>query len=164
MFCGIAGSGKSTKARRMMAAFSDKGFSVGYVSRDEVRFQMISENGGYFSKEKEVFRKFVENTNKSIKQNDITIIDATHISKGSREKILSHIDDRGDVRLLVLYLTTSLDICLQQNDLRSGRERVPQEVIEKMAERFEEPTTEEFNKYHFESVEVWEKPWKEGES
>lgn len=159
MFCGIAGSGKSTEARRMMAAFSDKGFSVGYISRDEVRFQMISENGGYFSKEKEVFRKFVENTNKSIKQNDITIIDATHVSKISREKILNRIDNRSDVRLLVLYLTTPIDICLQRNDLRSGRERIPQEAIEKMAERFEEPTAEEFIKYHFESVEIWEKPY-----
>ncbi len=159
MFCGIAGSGKSTEARRMMAAFSDKGFSVGYISRDEVRFQMISENGGYFSKEKEVFRKFVENTNKSIKQNDITIIDATHVSKISREKILNRIDNRSDVRLLILYLTTPIDICLQRNDLRSGRERIPQEAIEKMAERFEEPTAEEFIKYHFESVEIWEKPY-----
>ena len=157
MFCGIPGSGKSTEARRMMGAFSDKGFSVECVSRDELRFQMISENNGYFSKEKEVFRKFVEKTNKSIKQNDITIIDATHISKASREKILSRIDNRGDVRLLVLYLTTPLDICMRQNDLRSGRERVPHEAIEKMAEGFEEPTVEEFNKYHFESVEVWEK-------
>jgi len=157
MFCSIPGSGKSTEARRMMGAFSDKGFSVECVSRDELRFQMISENNGYFSKEKEVFRKFVEKTNKSIKQNDITIIDATHISKASREKILSRIDNRGDVRLLVLYLTTPLDICMRQNDLRSGRERVPHEAIEKMAEGFEEPTVEEFNKYHFESVEVWEK-------
>ena len=159
MFCGIPGSGKSTEARRMMAAFSDKDFSIGYVSRDEVRFQMISENGGYFSKEKEVFKKFVEKTNKSIKQNDITIIDATHISKASREKILSRIEDRSDVRLLVLYLTTPLAICKQQNDFRGGRERVPHEAIERMAEEFEEPAVEEFNKYHFESIEVWEKPY-----
>lgn len=164
MFCGIPGSGKSTEARRMMAAFSDKGFSVGYVSRDELRFQMISENNGYFSKEKEVFRKFIENTNKSIKQNDITIIDAIHISKASRAKIFNRIEERSDVRLLVLCLTTPLDICMWQNDLRSGRERVPHEAIERMAEGFEEPTVEEFMKYHFESVEVWEKPWKEGES
>ena len=164
MFCGIPGSGKSTEARRMMAALSDKGFSIGYVSRDELRFQMISENNDYFSKEKEVFKKFVENTNKSIKQNDITIIDATHISEASRAKILNRIEGRSDVRLLILYLTTPLDICVRQNDLRSGRERVPHEAIERMTEGFEEPAVEEFMKYHFESVEVWEKPQKEEKS
>lgn len=160
MFCGIPGSGKSTEARRMMAAFSNKNFTVEYVSRDEVRFQMISENNGYFSKEKEVFKKFVEKTNKSIKENDITIIDATHISETSRNKILNRIEDCNNVRLLVLYLTTPLDVCMQQNDLRTGKERVPHEAIERMAEQFETPTEKEFVKFGFDSVEVWEKPYK----
>lgn len=159
MFCGIPGSGKSTEARRMMATFSNKNFTVGYVSRDEVRFQMVSENNGYFSKEKEVFKKFVEKINKSIKENDITIIDATHISEASRNKILSRIENCNDVRLLVLYLTTPLDICMQQNNLRTGRERVPHEAIERMAEQFETPTEKEFIKFGFDSIEIWEKPY-----
>ena len=112
-----------------------------------------------FSKEKEVFNKFVEKMNNSLNKNDCTIIDATHISKASRAKILRRVEDPTNVRLLVLYLTTPLDVCMRQNDLRTGRERVPHEVIEKMAKQFEDPTEKEFAGFSFDSVEVWEKPY-----
>lgn len=117
-----------------------------------------------FSKEKEVFSKFVEKINNSLNKNDCTIIDATHISKASRAKILRRVENPDNVRLLVLYLTTPIDVCMRQNDLRTGRERVPHEVIEKMAKQFEDPTEKEFAGFGFDSVEVWEKPWKEGET
>lgn len=112
-----------------------------------------------FSKEKEVFSKFVEKMNNSLNKNDCTIIDATHISKASRAKILRRVEDPTNVRLLVLYLTTPIDVCKQQNDLRTGRERVPHEAIERMAEQFETPTEKEFAGFGFDSVEIWEKPY-----
>lgn len=77
---------------------------------------------------------------------------------------MRRVEDPANVRLLVLYLTTPIDVCKQQNDLRTGRERVPHEAIEKMAGRFEEPTEKEFAEFGFDSVEVWEKPWKEEET
>lgn len=164
MFCGIPGSGKSTEACRMAESLTTGGITVEHISRDELRFSMISNESEYFSKEKEVFSKFVEKMNNSLNKNDCTIIDATHISKASRAKILRRVEDPAYVRLLVLYLTTPIDVCMQQNDLRTGRERVPQEAIEKMAEQFEVPTEKEFAGFGFDSVEVWEKPWKEGET
>lgn len=164
MFCGIPGSGKSTEAHRMARSLTARGITVEYISRDELRFSMISDESEYFSKEKEVFSKFVEKMNNSLNKNDCTIIDATHISKASRAKILRLVEDPTNVRLLVLYLTTPLDVCVRQNDLRTGRERVPHEVIEKMAKQFEEPTEKEFTGFGFDNVEVWEKPWKEGET
>ena len=164
MFCGIPGSGKSTEARRMARSLTARNLMVEYISRDELRFSMISDESEYFSKEKEVFSKFVEKTNNSLNKNDCTIIDATHISKASREKILRRVKNPTNVRLLVLYFTTPLDVCMRQNDLRTGRERVPHEVIEKMAKQFEDHTEKEFTGFGFDSVEVWEKPWKEGET
>ena len=111
------------------------------------------------------FRKYgLKNFSFKIIKNDCTIIDATHISKASRAKILRRVENPNNVRLLVLYLTTPLDICMRQNDLRTGREQVPHEVIEKMAKQFENPTEKEFTGFGFDSVEVWEKPWKEGET
>lgn len=160
MFCGIPGSGKSTEARRMAESLATRGITVEYISRNELRFSMISDESEYFSKEKEVFSKFVEKMNNSLNKNDCTIIDATHISKASRAKILRRVKDLDNVRLLVLYLTTPIDVCMRQNDLRTGRERVPHEVIEKMAKQFEDPTEKEFTGFGFDSVEVWEKPWK----
>lgn len=164
MFCGVPGSGKSTEARRMAGSLAARSITVEYISRDELRFSIISDESEYFfSKEKEVFSKFVEKMNNSLNKNDCTIIDATHISKASRAKILRRVESPDSVRLLVLYLTTPLDVCIQQNDLRTGKERVPHEVIEKMAKQFEDPTEKEFTGFGFDSVEVWEKPWKEGE-
>ena len=159
MFCGIPGSGKSTEAHRMAGSLAARGLTIEYISRDELRFSMISNESEYFSKEKEVFNKFVEKMNNSLNKNDCTIIDATHISKASRAKILRLVEDPTNVRLLVLYLTTPLDVCMRQNDLRTGRERVPHEVIEKMAKQFEDPTEKEFAGFSFDSVEVWEKPY-----
>ena len=159
MFCGVPGSGKSTEARRMAGSLAARGLTIEYISRDELRFNMISDESEYFSKEKEVFNKFVEKMNNSLNKNDCTIIDATHISKASRAKILRRVENPNNVRLLVLYLTTPLDVCMRQNDLRTGRERVPQEVIEGMAEQFEEPTEKEFVGFGFDTIEVWEKPY-----
>ena len=164
MFCGIPGSGKSTEAHRMARSLTARGITVEYISRDELRFSMISDESEYFSKEKEVFSKFVEKMNNSLNKNDCTIIDATHISKASRAQILRRVEDPTNVRLLVLDLTTPIDVCMRQNDLHTGRERVPHEVIEKMAKQFEEPTEKEFTGFGFDNVEVWEKPWKEGET
>lgn len=164
MFCGIPGSGKSTEAHRMAGSLAARGITVEYISRDELRFSMISDESEYFSKEKEVFSKFVEKMNNSLNKNDCTIIDATHISKASRAKILRRVEDPTNVRLLVLYLTTPIDVCMRQNDLRTGKEQVPHEAIERMAEHFEDPTEKEFIGFGFDSVEVWEKPWKGGET
>lgn len=159
MFCGIPGSGKSTEAHRMAGSFAARGITVEHISRDELRFSMLSNESEYFSKEKEVFSKFVEKMNNSLNKNDCTIIDATHISKTSRAKILRRVENPDNVRLLVLYLTTPIDVCMQQNYLRTGMERIPHEVIKKMAEQFEDPTEKEFARFGFDSVEVWEKPY-----
>lgn len=143
----------------MAKSLTTRNLTVEYISRDELRFSMISDESEYFSKEKEVFSKFVEKMNNSLNKNDCTIIDATHISKASRAKILQRVENPANVRLLVLYLTTPIDVCMQQNDLRIGRERVPQEVIKGMAEQFEKPTEKEFMGFDFNTVEVWEKPY-----
>lgn len=164
MFCGVPGSGKSTEAHRMAGSLAARGITVEHISRDELRFSMISDKSEYFSKEKEVFSKFVEKMNNSLNKNDCTIIDATHISKANRAKILRRVENPDNVRLLALYLTTPLDVCMRQNDLRTGMERIPHEVIKKMAEQFEDPTEKEFARFGFDSVEVWEKPWKEGKT
>ena len=148
----------------MAGSLAARGLTIEYISRDELRFSMISDESEYFSKEKEVFSKFVEKMNNSLNKNDCTIIDATHISKASRTKILRRVEDPDKVRLMVIYLTTHIDVCIQQNDLRTGREQVPHEVIEKMAKQFEDPTEKEFTGFGFDSVEEWEKPWKEGET
>ena len=146
---------------RLKRQMDERDISVGYISRDEIRFNMISEKDGYFSKEREVFKKFTNEMNKSLNENEITIIDATHLDERSRGKILREVKGRNTVELWVLYLTTPVDICLQRNALRVDRACVPGDIICTMSEKFTSPTAEEFTNFRFKSVEVWEKPWKE---
>ena len=53
MMVGIPGSGKSTKAKKALAANPD----WEYVSRDEVRYEYVSDQNHYFDHEKEVFKE-----------------------------------------------------------------------------------------------------------
>ena len=57
VLCGIAGSGKSTWINNHLAAF--KGYTK-VVSRDDIRFMIDNVDEEYFSKEKQVFKKFIE--------------------------------------------------------------------------------------------------------
>ena len=43
------------------------------------------------------------------------------------------------IRFGILYLETPLEVCLERNRTRSGRRRIPCEVIEKMSTSFEPP-------------------------
>ena len=56
LMCGIPGSGKSTWIKKRL--MENGGI---WISRDEVRFSMVKEDEDYFSKECEVFDKFISN-------------------------------------------------------------------------------------------------------
>ena len=60
LLCGIPGSGKSTWAKSQL---DNKSI---WISRDQIRFSMVSESGEYFSKEKEVFRESIKEINLAI--------------------------------------------------------------------------------------------------
>ena len=43
----------------------------------------------------------------------------------------------------VLYIKTPLELCIERNEKRDGRARVPKEVIKNMYNSIQEPTKEE---------------------
>ena len=55
---GIPGSGKSTFAQHYIKDASN--ISTVWVSRDEVRYSLISGTDEYFAKEKDVFKTFLK--------------------------------------------------------------------------------------------------------
>lgn len=57
---GIPGSGKSTWIENHLYESSVR------ISRDEVRFSMVSEEEEYFSKEKAVFKEFIYRINECL--------------------------------------------------------------------------------------------------
>jgi predicted kinase len=128
LLCGIPASGKSTWARAHMTPTTE------WISRDKVRFSIVREDEEYFSHEDEVFDTFIAYINQTLEnpEVDTIFIDATHISKGARRKVLSRIRKQNIAELNCVWFDVSLDTCLARNHLRAGRERVPETAIENM--------------------------------
>lgn len=139
ILCGCPGCGKSSWAKNFM---KDK--CIHYVSRDVTRLSMLAENEDYFSHEDEVFKNFTEIIACSL-QNDVDVIaDATHINRKSRAKLIHAIDAYiTDYNIIFVYFTTNYATCIERNNNREGRERVPDDAIESMHNRFEKPTIKE---------------------
>jgi predicted kinase len=143
VMCGIPGSGKSTLIKKFQDWTPNEKIAV--VSRDAIRYSILNENDDYFAKEDEVFNTFI-NTIKSFISSDTKyiMVDATHISKGSRKKLLNALGSSlKDVYLGAMVLDTSLETCLARNAEREGRACVPEKVIINMSKSFTIPTLEE---------------------
>ena len=135
---GIPGSGKST----FINTHCQSDWKI--VSRDQVRFSIVREDEEYFSKEKKVFKTFIEEIVRGLKDYDITVADATHLNQGSRLKLLNSlgVNLRG-VKVEAIVLRTSLETALERNSQRIGRELVPEESIKNMFNNFTIPKFEE---------------------
>lgn len=149
ILCGVPGSGKSTWAYKFI---NDQYEDIRYVSRDSIRFHMLKDGEGYFSHEKEVFKKFVGTITATLVDGFDVIADATHLNRASRAKLLHAITMNSvDFDTICVCLMVPKSVCLRQNAQRSGRERVPDEDLVEMYHRFEKPTL-----YEHETIkEIW---------
>lgn len=138
LMMGAPGSGKTTLAKKM---FGEKDV---YVSRDQIRFAMVPEGEPYFSKEKEVFNEFVRQIQAGIdnKEKRYVIADATHLNPGSRLKLLNRLDRFG-IKTHIIYVRVPLEIALERNSHRVGRELVPEKTIKDMYDSIAAPIKEE---------------------
>lgn len=136
LLMGIPGSGKSTWVKNHLS-LNDK-----YVSRDEIRFSMVSETEEYFSKENKVFKEFVKRINEDLENYDV-FADATHISKASRNKLLRSITTNVD-EIELIWIKTPIDMAIERNENRKGtRSYVPVSAIRRMNTQTEKPEFEE---------------------
>lgn len=131
---GCPSSGKSTYIRENVDTLFE---NPTIVSRDEIRFSLLKDEDDYFKKEKEVFRLFVQKANEAIAAGGDVILDATHITKKSRNKILSQLNLNGVAEVVGLVFDTPLEECLRTNEQRKGRAYVPSSVIEQMYNQIE---------------------------
>ena len=136
LMCGIPGSGKSTLAKKL---FGERDI---YVSRDEIRFSMISDEDEYFSKETEVFNEFVRQIQAGIdnKEKRYVIADATHLNTSSRMKLINRLTFDFEPDISMIFVNTPLEIALERNKQRSGRAVVPDKVIKNMYHSFAAPS------------------------
>ena len=131
MMVGCPGSGKSTFAKTLKGK---------YISRDEIRFKLLQDKDNYFAKEGEVFQKFIYEIEEGLSKDSDVIVDATHLNKGSRHKLLSKIHPE---KVIAIVMDTPLDVCLQRNAQRSGRALVPEDVIRNMYQNMTMPNYDE---------------------
>ena len=136
---GAPGSGKSTYLK---TRFSQPPI---VVSRDAIRFSMVKEDEEYFSKEKEVFTKYIEQIRTAIKFNAEVFADATHLNESSRAKVLRALgSDLRDVEVNVIWVRVPVEVAITQNELRIGtRAYVPKSVIRTMYSQATMPSKEE---------------------
>lgn len=141
ILCGPSGSGKSTWA----LDFIDKHNEVWYVSRDDIRLDLLSDGEDYFSHEKEVFKRFVGVLYTLLSDDQDVIADATHLNMFSRCKLIQAIDMRGYKEYEIIYVVfhTDANTCVERNKNRTGRRNVPENVIRNMCRDFRMPTMDE---------------------
>lgn len=137
VLCGIPASGKSTWAKR----YKETHYNSIWVSRDNIRYSLLEKNDDYFAKEEDVYRKFCQAIIDGLITFDIIIADATHLNKWSRRKLIDSINLISNYNieydLIGINFNISIDECLERNEKRAGRERVPEHVIKNMNKKFE---------------------------
>ena len=128
LMCGIPGSGKSTWIREHVSP------DTKVISRDEIRFAILKDNDNYFSKEKEVWKEFIKQIKNAIAEYNDVIVDATHLNEASRKKVLNALSDvlNADISVCAIFMATPLEVALDYNANRTGREFVPESVIRNM--------------------------------
>ena len=147
VMCGVPGCGKSTWARK----HAIPGHSA-IISRDRIRFDMLSPNDDYFKYEDEVLEQFYKQINMAIESPwvDEIYIDATHLNERARNTLLDNIDVFAATELIMVWFDVSLETCLERNAQRTGRALVPEKAIRNMYKFFQQPIYDE--KYEYDNI------------
>lgn len=139
--CGISGIGKSTYINKI------KNDNDIVISRDAIRFSLLKEGEDYFSKEKEVVKIFFDTIREETKNYDNDAyniyIDATHLTKKVRRRVINNVNTKHKSHISCIYFTPDLNKAVNQNNNRTGRAFVPYTSIKTQYECFETPTKDE---------------------
>ena len=138
LMMGVPGSGKSTYAKNILK------YGDIYVSRDEIRYSLLTDEDDYFAKENEVIKTFIESIDKSLVMEEYcgdVYADATHLSPKGRAQVLKQLKNKD--RVSVIYLDIPLNVILERNAKRTGRALVPEDVVRRMYNSIQLPTRAE---------------------
>lgn len=149
IMCGPAGCGKSCFVSGEIL-HSNK--CCRHVSRDAIRFRLITKDGEYFSREKEVFDKFCNDIQDALYSDcyEIVYADATHLTVKSRMKLLDRLD-LSNVDIIPIYFDVPMKEILYRNAQRVGRKLVPEKTIQQMDRIYHFPSLEE-ERYEYKAL------------
>lgn len=151
LMCGIPGSGKSTWVKDEISKLRTSTYKV--ISRDVIRFKYLKDTDAYFVNEDRVFKEFIDEINSAITDNiDNIYIDATHITKGSRYKVLDKLSGLEKYNIFVVFFYCSIETAIKNNATRTGRACVPEDAIVNMYERLEIPNIDEYRRHPYYGV------------
>ena len=138
---GLPGAGKSTYCEEELNVNSRDV----WVSRDLIRFKLVKENEEYFSRENEVFYTFIQRAQAALNAPHIdrVFVDATHLNPKARKKVLNALVIPDHVDVNCLFFDVPIETCIERNNQRKGRSKVPESVIRNMAQTLIKPTKEE---------------------
>ena len=147
---GVSGSGKSYLAKHIQETHDD----CIIVSRDAIRFALLKDGEDYFAHEDEVVRRYYDNINRAIGVHKYVIADATHLTARARRQFFNNVNTK-NVEVIGVWIDTPLAVALKQNNQRSGRAKVPEDVIRRMyKQRVPPQQSEEFDEMIFISKDV----------
>jgi predicted kinase len=150
IMCGLSHSGKSTWIEKHKNSLEDI-----VVSPDEIRRVVF---GHQFHQSAEPFIwAFAEGmTRMLLEQGKNVILDATNITYSSRVKWMI-IARNYDIKLRIIWISTSLEECLKRNKKGPKNKQIPEDVLRNMSLGFEEPYAQQCSdekKYCVELVRV----------
>lgn len=145
IMCGAPASGKSYIAKNVLMRPS--GWK--YISRDEIRFSMLSDEDDYFVKEPHVYKRFVHEIKCAFDNTDIydVIADATHLNWASRKKLLYALGQdkkKKDWNIIPVFITCDYETMKFRNKERSGRACVPEDVMINMVRKLSNPKNDPY--------------------
>ena len=127
LMVGAPGSGKSTYAKKILK------YGDIYISRDEIRYSLLTDEDNYFAKENEVIKLFIQTIDEALvnkKHCGDVYADATHLSPKSRAQVLNQLKNKDKVS--AIYLDIPLNVILERNAQRKGRALVPESAVRRM--------------------------------
>lgn len=147
LMVGIAGSGKSTIAKRLKESYDRvDAQNTLIVSSDAIRKELLGSEDDQTANDK-VFSEVRKRINNNLSKRTV-IVDATNINIKSRRSILEIGKKFPNVRKIAMVMTTTLEQAKTQNLYRPRH--VPEWVLEKQARQFEVPFYEEgFDEINF---------------
>ena len=139
VMCGVPGSGKSWVAKHTLM----RGLGWRYVSRDDVRFEIVKDDEEYFSHETKVYNEFIRRIKTALNEEGVfnVIVDATHINWASRRKLLKALGLDGD-GVICVVVQNEMDEIIENNESRTGRAVVPRAVVRRMSNQMTDPLTD----------------------